>query len=165
MVLNQAVLKTEFNKQISMRRPTDFIKLKSSFESKIAYDNGCYQKLLTKEDWREIDVRMPRVYMALQREKADPKVDYPPLRIFHFSNETFTAGVESHSIDGIEIKVFSPEKTVADCFKYRNKIGLEVAIKGLKNCLQRRGSRSKILDYVKLCRIEKIIRPYLEAID
>ncbi len=103
--------------------------------------------------------------MALQREKADPKVDYPPLRIFHFSNETFTAGVESHSIDGIEINVFSPEKTVADCFKYRNQIALEVAIKGLKNCLQRRGSRSKILDYAKLCRIEKIIRPYLEAID
>ena len=148
-----------------MRRPTDFIKLKSSFESKIAYDNDCYQKLLTKEDWREIEVRMPRVYMALQREKADPKVDFPPLRIFHFSNETFTGGVESHSIDGIEIKVYSSEKTVADCIKFRNRIGLDVALEGLKNCLEKKGSRAAIFDYAKLCRIEKIIRPYLEAID
>jgi predicted transcriptional regulator of viral defense system len=105
------------------------------------------------------------VYMALPREKANPKVDYPPLRIFHFSNETYTAGVEKHSKDGIEIKVFSPEKTVADCFKFRNRIGLDVAIEGLKNCLQRRNSRAKILEYAKICRIEKIIRPYLEAID
>lgn len=105
------------------------------------------------------------VYIALPREKANPKVDYPPLRIFHFSNETFSAGVENHLIDGIEIKVFSPEKTVADCFKFRNRIGLDVAIEGLKNCLEQRGSRGKILEYAKLCRVEKIIRPYLEAID
>ena len=60
------------------------------------------------------------VYLALPREKANPKIDFPPLRVFHFSDETFAAGVERHSIDGIEIKVFSPEKTVADCFKFRN---------------------------------------------
>ncbi len=116
--------------------------------------------------FHELSTEIPHeIYMALPREKAGPKVDYPPLRIFHFSNETFTAGVESHPVDGIEIKVFSPEKTVADCFKFRNRIGLDVAIEGLKNCLQRRGSRTKILEYAKLCRIEKIIRPYLEAID
>lgn len=105
------------------------------------------------------------VYIALPREKAGPKVDYPPLRIFHFSNVTFAVGVERHSIDRIEIKVFSPEKTVADCFKFRNRIGLDVAIEGLKNCLQRKGSRAKILEYAKLCRVEKIISPYLQAID
>lgn len=103
------------------------------------------------------------VYMALPREKSTPKVDYPPLRIFHFSNETYAAGVESHLIDKIEIKVFSSEKTVADCFKFRNRIGLDVALEGLKNCLEKRGSRAKILEYARICRIEKIIRPYLEA--
>lgn len=105
------------------------------------------------------------VYLALPREKSAPKVDYPPLRIFHFSNETYAAGVESHLIDGIEIKVYSSEKTVADCFKFRNRIGLDVALEGLKNCLEKKGSRTAIFDYAKLCRIEKIILPYLEAID
>jgi len=105
------------------------------------------------------------VYLALPREKSAPKVDYPPLRIFHFSNETYAAGVESHMIDKIEIKVFSLEKTVADCFKFRNRIGLDVALEGLKNCLEKKGSRAKILEYARLCRIEKIIRPYLEAFE
>lgn len=105
------------------------------------------------------------VCLALPREKSAPKVDYPPLRTFHFSNETYAAGVERHSIDGIEIKVYSPEKTVADCFKFRNKIGLDIALEGLKNCLEKKGSRAAILRCAELCRVEKIIRPYLEAID
>lgn len=74
---------------------------------------------------QNLTTEIPReVYPALPREKSVPKADYPPRRIFHFSNDAYAAGVESHLINGIEIKVYSSEKTVADCFKFRNRIGL-----------------------------------------
>ena len=104
------------------------------------------------------------VYLAIPRGKEKPRLDYPPTRVFHFSAESFSAGVEEYDTDGNLIKVFSPEKTIADCFKFRNKIGLDVAIEALKRCLVKNGSRQKILEFARLCRVEKVIRPYLEAI-
>jgi predicted transcriptional regulator of viral defense system len=105
------------------------------------------------------------VYLALPRGKETPRIDYPPVRAFHFSENTISAGVETHKIAGVEVKIFTAEKTVADCFKFRNRIGLDVALEALKMCLSRNGSRSKILEYARLCRIEKVIYPYLEVID
>ena len=104
------------------------------------------------------------VYLAILRGKEKPRLDYPPTRVFHFSPESFSAGVEEHRADGNLIKVYSPEKTIADCFKFRNKIGLDVAIEALKMCLAKNGSHKKILEFARLCRVEKVIRPYLEAI-
>lgn len=105
-----------------------------------------------------------QVYLALPRGKEKVKIDYPPTRVFHFSDATFSIGVEEHFLEGNLIKVYAPEKTIADCFKFRNKIGLDVALEALKMCLAKKGSRAKILDFAGICRVEKVIKPYLEAL-
>jgi predicted transcriptional regulator of viral defense system len=122
--------------------------------------------LISSLSFHDLTTEIPHeIYLALPRGKKNPKIDFPPVRFFHFSENTLSAGVENHLVSGIEVKVFSAEKTVADCFKFRNKIGIDVAIEGLKRCLSRNGSRAKILEYSRLCRVEKIISPYLQAID
>ena len=89
---------------------------------------------------------------------------YPPLRIYRFSNNAFKAGIQEQQIEGVTVRVYSPEKTLADCFKYRNKIGLDVALDALRIYRRRRGARfNSVLEYARICRIEKVIRPYLEA--
>lgn len=94
-----------------------------------------------------------------------PRLDYPPLRVFWFSGAALTTGIETHEVDGISIKVYGPEKTVADCFKFRHKIGLDVAIEALRLCRERKGSTPrKLLHYARVCRVEQIMRPYLEAV-
>lgn len=121
--------------------------------------------LISALSFHELTDEVPHeVYLALPRRKSTPKIDYPPVRVFHFSDETISAGVETHNLYETEVKIFSPEKTVADCFKFRNKIGLDVAIEGLKMCLSRNGSRGKILEYARVCRVEKIISPYLQSV-
>jgi predicted transcriptional regulator of viral defense system len=104
------------------------------------------------------------VYLAIERGRSTPNIDYPPTRIFHFSASTFSAGVETHDLEANIVKIFAPEKTIADCFKFRNKIGLEVAIEALKRCLAKKGSRAKIIEFAKKCRVAEVIKPYLEAI-
>ena len=94
-----------------------------------------------------------------------PKLDHPPLRIFWFSEQAFTLGIQTHKIDGVPVRIYTPEKTIADRFKYRNKIGLETAIEALK--LYREKKRFKaddLMKFARACRVEKIIRPYLEAL-
>ena len=121
--------------------------------------------LISALSFHEITTQIPHeVYLAIPRRKQTPRIDFPPVRAFHFSDETILAGVEIHDLSGMKAKIFSKEKTVADCFKFRNRIGLDVAIKGLKICLTGNGSRAKILEYTRVCRVEKIIAPYLEAI-
>lgn len=122
--------------------------------------------LISALSFHEITTQIPHeVYLAIPRRKQSPRIDFPPVRAFHFSDETISAGVEIHDLGGIEAKVFSRGKTIADCFKFRNRIGLDVAIEGLKMYLKGNGSRPKILEYARVCRVEKIIAPYLEAID
>ena len=105
------------------------------------------------------------VYLALEQKKAKkPKLKHPPLRAFWLSGKAFSDGVETHWIDGITVRLYGPEKTVADCFKYRNKIGLDVAIEALRLCLQRKRSRvDTLMHFARVCRVEKVMRPYLEA--
>lgn len=122
--------------------------------------------LISALSFHELTTEIPHeVYIALPRGKKNPKIDFPPVRFFHFSEKTIRTGVENHPVSGVNVKVFSAEKTVADCFKFRNKIGIDVAIEGLKMCLSRSGSRAKILEYARLCLVEKILSPYLQAID
>jgi predicted transcriptional regulator of viral defense system len=102
--------------------------------------------------------------MALERTAARPRISYPPLRIVRFSGRALTEGIEEHLIEGVPVKVTSPARTVADCFKYRNKIGLDVALEALQEC--RRNRRCGIDDlwrYAKVCRVANVMRPYLEA--
>jgi predicted transcriptional regulator of viral defense system len=104
------------------------------------------------------------VYLAIQTGREKPKLNFPPTRVFHFSTGTYSAGVEEHLLDGEKIKVYSREKTIADCFKFRNRIGLDVGMEGLRQCIGKGCSRKKILHFASICRVENIIRPYLESI-
>jgi len=116
--------------------------------------------------FHELTTQVPhQVYVALPRGAEPPRVPFPPNRIFWFTGPAFSQGVKVHKIDGIPVRVYSPEKTIADCFKYRNKIGLDVALEALKLYLQRRKVKTdELLHYASICRIERVIRPYLEAL-
>ncbi len=105
------------------------------------------------------------VWLAIDAKAWRPRVDYPPLRIVRFSGAAWESGVEEHSIEGVVVKVYSPAKTVADCFKYRNKVGLDVAIEALRDCRRRRKcANDELLRYARICRVTAVMRPYLEAV-
>lgn len=105
------------------------------------------------------------VWIALPRGVRTPRLDTVSLRVHRFSEPAFTAGREKHLVEGVPVQVYSPAKTVADCFKYRNKIGLDVALEALRACLrQRRATVRQIEQYAKVCRVSRVIRPYLEAL-
>ena len=103
------------------------------------------------------------VWMAIHPDARKPRVDYPPIRIVRFSGRALAVGVETHRVEGVEVRVTSLAKTVADCFKYRNKIGLDVAIEALKDYRHaRRGTISDLLQAAHACRVARVILPYLE---
>jgi len=106
-----------------------------------------------------------QVYFALPRDVKTPKLDYPPIRVFHFSDESYEAGIEKPLVDGLPVKIYNREKTIADCFKFREKIGAEIAIEALKDYLkQPRPDLQAVLQYARINRVEKVMRPYLEAL-
>ena len=105
------------------------------------------------------------VTIAIPKGARTPHIDYPPLTIYHFSPNAFVAGVEQHELDGVLVNIYSHEKTIADCFKFRNAIGMDVVIEALKRYKQRhKPNPDKILKYAEICRVKKIMLPYLEAI-
>ncbi|MFN2183435.1 MAG: type IV toxin-antitoxin system AbiEi family antitoxin domain-containing protein [Anaerolineae bacterium] len=105
------------------------------------------------------------VWLAIGNKAWRPQVDYPPLRFVRFSERTLEAGVEEHSIEGVLVRIYNPAKTVADYFKYRNKIGLDVALEALRDCRrQRRCTNDELWHYAKICRVANVMRPYMEAI-
>lgn len=122
--------------------------------------------LISALAYHELTTQVPHeVHLALPRTARHPRLGYPPLHVYRFSRKPFEAGIEVHVIDKMSVRVYSPEKTLADCFKYRNKIGLDVAIEALKAYCARRGARVQaVLDFSRICRVERILRPYLEAL-
>ncbi len=122
--------------------------------------------LISALAYHEITTQIPHeIYIAIPRRKEPPRLDYPPIRTFLFSGEAYARGIETHDLDGVAVRIYSPEKTLADCFKYRNKIGLEVAIEGLKLYRQRQPFKvEEILRFARVCRMENVMRPYLEAL-
>jgi predicted transcriptional regulator of viral defense system len=105
------------------------------------------------------------VWMAIDRKAWLPSVQAPPLQVVRFSGDALTSGIERHLLQGVEVRVYSPAKTVADCFKYRNKIGLDVALEALRDCLdQRRCTFDDLWQYAKACRVSNVMRPYLESL-
>ncbi len=122
--------------------------------------------LISALAYHELTTQVPHeVHLALPRTARLPKLDYPPLHVYRFSREPFEAGLETHVIDKVPVRIYTPEKTLADCFKYRNKIGLDVAIEALRAYRGRRGARLQtVLEYSRICRVEHVVRPYLEAI-
>jgi len=102
--------------------------------------------------------------VALAAGVTEPRLAYPPLRVFRFTGRSLSEGVEVHAIDGASVRVYGPEKTLADCFKFRNKIGLDTAIEALKFYRERRKVNvGELLRFATLCRVGKVMRPYLEA--
>ncbi|MBI5203110.1 MAG: type IV toxin-antitoxin system AbiEi family antitoxin domain-containing protein [Elusimicrobia bacterium] len=122
--------------------------------------------LISALAFHEITTQSPHeVYVALLRSARSPRLDHPPTRFAWFNEPAFKAGIETHRIDGVGVRVYCPEKTVADCFKARNRIGLDVAIEALKLCRRKKRSKAEtFLKYAKACRVEKVMRPYLEAL-
>lgn len=105
------------------------------------------------------------VWLAIGLKAWKPEVSSPPLRIIRLSEPVLNYGVEEHKVDGVSVRIFSAAKTVADCFKYRNKIGLDVAIEALRDCIrQRKATVDELWAAAKICRMTNIIRPYLEAV-
>lgn len=115
-----------------------------------------FHGLTTQNPWK--------VWMLIETGKRMPKVDYPPLLVFQASGPSFAAGIESRLLDGASVRVTSVAKTVADCFKYRNRIGLDVALEALRECLrERRATREELHHFARICRVDRIMQPYMEA--
>ncbi len=105
------------------------------------------------------------VSIALPKGTARPRLDWPPLRVYWLSGAMFTSGIETHVRDGVRLRVYGPAKAVAVCFKFRNRLGIEVAVEALRTGLEeRRFTPAQVLRAAKTCRVDRIVRPYLEAL-
>ena len=105
------------------------------------------------------------VWIAIGNKDRIPTMSYPPLRVVRFGGETLTEVVASHTMGGVEVKVTNVAKTIADCFKFRNKIGLDIALEALKEAVQsKRVTMDELWHYSQLCRVHKVMRPYLEGL-
>jgi predicted transcriptional regulator of viral defense system len=105
------------------------------------------------------------VWLAIHVKTFRPNVPDLPLRLFYFSGAAFTEEVQTHRIDNTQVRVYSPAKTVADCFKYRNKIGVDVAIEALRDCWrQKKATMDQLWHAAKICRVANVMRPYLESL-
>jgi len=121
--------------------------------------------LISALDYHDITTQIPRnITVAVTRDSRLPSLDYPPVQAYRFSDEAYRAGIDVHSIDGTPVMIYNPEKTLADCFKFRNKIGMDIVLEALKLYRERkRLNVEELFRYAKICRVEKVIKPYLEA--
>jgi predicted transcriptional regulator of viral defense system len=105
------------------------------------------------------------VWLAIALKAWRPRLTYPPLRLVHFPAAALTGGVEDHTIGGVKVRVTDPAHTVADCFKYRNKIGLDVALEALRDCYrQKRATPDELFRAAQSRRMANVMRPYLESL-
>jgi predicted transcriptional regulator of viral defense system len=104
------------------------------------------------------------VYVAVPRGAEPPRLDHPPLRTFWFIDKVFVEGIETHRLDGVDVRIYNREKTLVDCFKYRNKIGMDTVLEAIRFYKQsRRMNVDVLMRYAEICRVAKLMRPYLEA--
>lgn len=121
--------------------------------------------LISALSYHNLTTQIPhQVYVALPLDAEKPRLNYPPVRLFWLSKPVYSAGVEEYLMDGTTVSIYNREKTIADCFKYRNKIGLEVALEALKEGLRQGCKIEAIMEYARIDRVEKILRPYMEAL-
>lgn len=114
----------------------------------------------------ELTTQIPSfVDLAILRGSERPKIDYPPVQVYWFSPSAFEQGIDVHESDGINIRVYSPEKTLADMFKFRNKVGLDLALEALHQWrAQPHPNFNLLMKYARICRVDRVMRPYVEAI-
>jgi len=115
--------------------------------------------------FHEITTQIPHaVSIALEKGAESPRIDYPPLSVHRFSKTSLVAGIEQYEIEGVTVRVYSIEKTLADCFKFRNKIGMDIVLEALKLYrTQKEFKVGELLKYARICRVERVMKPYLEA--
>lgn len=122
--------------------------------------------LISALDFHELTTQIAHVvWIMIDRKGRPPKIDYPPIEIVYASGASLTVGIETHPIEGVKVPITNPAKTVADCFKYRDHVGHDVAIEALRDCLrQRKATPSQIYEMAKVDRVAKTVRPYIEAL-
>lgn len=122
--------------------------------------------LISALSFHELTTQIPHeIHVALPRGAEEPRLDHPPIKTYRFTGNAFTEGIQIHKLDEVSVNVYSPEKTLADCFKFRNKIGLDTAVEAIRLYRERRSIRvDDLMHYAEICRVKKIIRPYLEAL-
>jgi len=115
--------------------------------------------------FHDLTTQIPHVVsIAIQRDSRSPRIDYPPISVHQFSSESYAAGINNQEIDGVPVKIYNPEKTIVDCFKFRNRIGMEVVLEAIKTYRSRQQfNLEKLFAYAKICRVKSIMTPYLEA--
>lgn len=116
--------------------------------------------------FHSIGTQLPRkIWLALEKGSAQPRLSYPPISLVRLSGPSFSEGIDEHKIEGVVVRIYNPAKTVADCFKFRNRIGLEAAIEAVRECFhERKATSDEIYHYAKICRVWNVMKPYLEAI-
>ena len=122
--------------------------------------------LLSALAYHNITTQIPRqVCIALPRHTTYPRLEHPPLRIFQFSRAPYDAGIQRNRVEGVELKVYCPAKTVVDCFKFRNQIGLDVALEALRDAWRhKRVTMDDLWRFAQVCRVTNVMRPYLESV-
>ena len=122
--------------------------------------------LLSALSFHGVGTQIPHeVWLAMPRQARPPSLRYPPLRVVKFSGKAFTEGIETHAAEWQAIRVYSVAKTLADLFKYRNKVGLDVALEALRDAWrERRFTMDEIDRFARICRVERVMEPYLEAL-
>ncbi len=122
--------------------------------------------LISALSFHRLTTQIPHeVHIALPRGTVSPRIVFPPTRTYRFSGKAFTEGVEIHRMEKVEVRIFSPEKTIADCFKFRNHVGIDTAIEALRLYREHKQIRiDDIMKYAVMCRVANIIHPYLESI-
>ena len=116
--------------------------------------------------FHDLTTQVPHeVHLALKRGAEPPRLDYPPLKVYWFTGPAFSVEIERHSLDDVPVRIYSAEKTIADCFKYRNKLGLDVALEALKRYRERgKMDVESLLRCARACRVENVMKPYLEVL-
>lgn len=123
--------------------------------------------LISALNFHGLTTQIPRqIYVAYQQGWWEPTKKYPPVKIIRYSQSSFAAGIEYHTLNGVQVPIYSAAKTVVDCFKFRNRVGLDVAIEALKDFwrISNGTQMQELLLYAKICRVTNIMTPYLEAI-
>ena len=106
-----------------------------------------------------------KVYVALPQGVKERKIDYPPIKVYHLSEKPFFSGIEEHEIDGVKVRIYDKEKTIADCFKHRTELGIDIALEALKDYMREPSPKTnRLMEYARINRVEKTIRPYVETL-
>ncbi len=121
--------------------------------------------LLSALRFHDLTTQAPfEVWIAIDVKARKPALEYPPICVIRMSGKARTLGVEKHVVEGVTVKIYNAAKTVADCFKYRNKIGLDVAIEALRGYRKNKGSLDELWRFARVCRVANVMRPYMESI-